>query len=363
MADNPCKMPANCPRTREEARKTAKLCMNETKKRCAKNGNATYCNYPAFSKFTGTRKTCRWLKRNPAISTTDDVLSTELKKHADKLIRKDPKFMEHFLSAAVCQHTNAFLDFRDIVYFLNKYGNDKKHQIYMPACNENYEYGEKDFSVLWDGKDEEGKGSLKFPTGFRKRLQHYSGCEWVAIFMTLQSDVTKEYHSNMLFYYPKTKKAERVEAAGYRFGYYDQREMDNRLTRAFKQWGIQFSPTIETLPRQGPAAVAGLEELVIEDDDNSQDPEGYCQTWSYFLLNQRYLNPGMSVSQLYDKIYKDVHRSNHTFLEAIRSFHGIVQKGTPPVLKKFGFKGKSDKNLDAFFYENYIEISTYFDVC
>jgi hypothetical protein len=179
----------------------------------------------------------------------------------------------------------------------------------------------------------------------------------------MKSDKVEEHHSNLMFYYPKTKKAERVEAAGYRFPYYDQKELDKRLASSFRNWGVKFSGTIDMLPRQGPANIAGVEEMVIEDDDNSADPPGYCQTWSYFLLNQRYLNPDITISEIYDKIYHSVHRSNHTFLEAIRSFHGIVQKGTPSVLRKLGFKGVSDVKLDDFFYDNYTMIAEYFNVC
>uniref|UniRef100_A0A6C0I600 Uncharacterized protein n=1 Tax=viral metagenome TaxID=1070528 RepID=A0A6C0I600_9ZZZZ len=367
MADNPCIMDPKCPPTLKEARELTKTCKQELADKCEETDRAGYCNYKKPSKYNGTRKTCKWLKRNPIIAVTTDITPEDIQIRQHELIRKDPQFVKKFIDANVCEHTPDTLDVRDALYFITKYKKDKDHVIYMPECNESKTYVEEDFIIDWNGKDENYKGSLKFPRGFRKRLQDYKSklggkTPWVAILLVLHSDAISDYHSNVLFYYPKTETVERIEAAGYRFPYFDQEELDNRLYRAFKRWGIKFMPTIDVLPRMGPAKIAVLEEENIEGEDISGDPGGFCQTWSYFILDQRFRHPNESAMGLFERVIDKVINSNHTFLEIVRSFHGVIQKAVPKLLKKIGFTGKSS-DLDDYFYENYAYIAQTFDLC
>jgi hypothetical protein len=375
MADNPCKIPPKCHTTLAEARKTAKICRQRNIEQCEEHEYASYCNYKKPSKFSGLRKTCKWLKRNPNISTTDDVTPEDIQIRQTELIRKDPKFIEKFINANVCEnHSKATLDVRDILYFMEKYKGDKDHVIYTPKCKRNYDYSDSDFSVDWNAKEENYKGSLQFPNGFRKRLEHYKNTlggknPWVAILMTIHSDMSHEYHANILFYYPKRGTVERIEASGYRFPYFDQVEFDNRLHRAFKRWKLKYIPTIDILPRQGPASIAVVEEQNIEGEDITGDPSGFCQTWSYFVLDQRYQHPNEEIKDLFLRVIDKVINTNHTFLEVVRSFHGVVQKASSKIFKKIGFMGEevTDEDeyeeLDDYFYDNFLSIAEQYDLC
>jgi hypothetical protein len=339
-----------------------KACRLLNEKRCSEDGTPSSCNYSKPSKYFGTRKACRWLKRNPVISTTKDITADKIRKRADKLQRNDPEFMSRFIDANVCeQHTNEFLDIVDVLYLFDKHQKDTRHAVYTPRCGLTKEYNDEDFTIVWNAKKENGKGSLLFPNGFLKRLKEYSSKTWVAILVYIKSDHDKEGHSNVIFYYPKTKTAERVEASGYRFPYYDQKEFDRRLKYAFKNWGITYTETIDLLPRQGPASIAVQEESAFDDYDPDDDPSGFCQTWSYFMIDQRYKNPTLPLDKLFQTIIKRVQSSNHTFLELIRSFHGVVQRARPALLKKIGYD--EDEDVEEFFYEHYNDIAAEFDLC
>lgn len=365
---NPCKIPVPCDQLKpSELRSIALACLEKNREQCLKKGDKkkSECNVKPITPRMNTKSLCTWLKYNPEISTTQDITRPKLLERAKRAEKADPDFYNRFFGNYACEYRGDYLDVRDLVYFLDVYASDPIHKIYFPKCDKS-SYKNSDFYVQWNAKKEDGKGTLIFPSGFADVLRKFEketsrsrGNPWLAIPMSLIADYVEEIHINGLIYYPHSGTVERIEPAGYKYGYYDQKTLDDRLQKYFSKMGIKFIRTIDQLPRQGFAHVEDLEVMALT-LDQSGDPEGFCQTWIYFYFDQKFRHPDWTTPQLFEYITNTIWESPYTYLEVIRQYHGIVQTYTDKLLRKFGYR-RGD--LDQWFMKNYPKIAKKYGLC
>lgn len=361
-----CRIPVPCEQLDvSQLRQIADVCYQKNKKRCEENPRPSSCNSKAVKPQMNKKALCSWLKYNPEILTTDDITKQELIERGQKRQQADPEFLERFFGNYQCEYRGDYLDVRDLVYFMEVWGSDPIHQVYYPPCDQET-YKNDDFNVVWKAIEDERRGHLYFPPHFPKSLEAFKnsvelqpGNPWLAIFLSVGSDEIEETHSNLLFYYPRTGIIERVEPAGYKFGFYDQKSMDQRFTNYFQSIGLRYLKPVKNLPRQGVANVEAIEESALS-LDLTGDPDGFCQTWTYFYLDQKYRHPDWSTPHLFEHITQTIWNSPYTFLEVIRHYQGIMQVYTDKTLKRLGYR-KGD--LDKWFLKKYKRIAKKFGIC
>jgi hypothetical protein len=356
-----CRLPEQPDKTtRAEYQGIADSCTLKNKEKCKKDPIYDYefCLMKPLSKFASRKNALRWIKYNPSAFGGGVYTKNNIDERSKRLVKElNPKEMELIINDQVCPYRGGYLDTRDVTYFIKKYKSDKKHRIFFPDPSLQKKIEEDDICIFWDSMKEDGlKGSLRFPKQLRGALNEFKG-EWMIILMIQESGVHDDAHSNFLVYYPENRMITRVEAHGYNFSYYDQKNMDKRLKSAFHRYGINYLPPIETNIKQGPAHLTNTEMVKLGLKDLESDPGGFCMTWSYFLMHYMFQNPTLAPGKAMKQFVDFIWNSNYLFVDVLRNFHSMIKQSTEDFFKKYTKKvPKNERQYDELFHEHYAQI-------